>query len=278
MYRKEYSPVSTILGWLVFAAACYAALVAVAYILQPRMVYFPISQVQMIPSQVGLPYQDVRIETGDGVKLHGWYVPVEGAAYTVLFLHGNAGNISHRLESLAILHRLGLSTLIIDYRGYGNSQGSPDENGTYQDAMAAWDYLRREQRRQPGDIIIFGRSLGGAVAAWLAAQVEPRGLILESTFTSLADLGADHYWYLPVRWLTRYGYDTRERLSEVSVPVLIAHSRDDRIVAFKHGQTLYAAARPPKHFLELSGGHNEAFVLSGAHYVDGLRQFVASLR
>jgi fermentation-respiration switch protein FrsA (DUF1100 family) len=263
---------------MAFAAACYVFLLAVTFLLQPRLVYFPIKQLQIIPTQVGLPYEDVSFETSDGLRLHGWYIPARGASYTVLFFHGNAGNISHRLESLAIFHRLGLSTFIIDYRGFGNSHGSPDEHGTYQDALAAWDYLRQERQQEPGNIILFGRSLGGAVAAWLATQVKPRGLVLESTFTSLPDLGSDHYWFLPVRWLSRYQYDAQGRLSAVSAPVLIAHSRDDRIVSFDHGQKLYAAANPPKHFLELRGGHNEGFVVSGDAYVDGLRQFVASLR
>jgi fermentation-respiration switch protein FrsA (DUF1100 family) len=269
---------NSILGTLAFAAACYLILLAATFLLQPRLVYFPITRLQMIPTQVGLPYEDVSFETRDGLRLHGWYIPAQGASYTVLFFHGNAGNISHRLESLAIFHRLGLNTFIIDYRGYGNSQGSPDENGTYQDALAAWEYLRQEKQIKPDDIILFGRSLGGAVAAWLATQVNPRGLILESTFTSLPDLGADHYWFLPVRWLSRYQYDTQAHLSALSAPVLIAHSRDDRIVSFHHAQSLYAAANPPKRFLELRGGHNEGFVVSGDGYVDGLQQFVASLR
>ncbi len=269
---------NAILGTLAFAAACYVLLLGAAFVLQPRLVYFPEPRLQMVPTQVGLPYDDVSFDTRDGVRLHGWYVPAAETAITVLFLHGNAGNISHRLESLAIFHRLGLSTFIIDYRGYGNSEGSPDENGTYQDALAAWEHLRKEKQIHPEDIIIFGRSLGGAVAAWLAAQVHPRGVILESTFTSLPDLGADHYWFLPVHWLSRYQYDTRVHLSAVSTPVLIAHSRDDRIVGFHHAHNLHAAAHPPKYFLELRGGHNEGFVVSGDAYVDGLRQFVASLR
>lgn len=269
---------STFLGTLAFIAACYALLVAATFLLQPRLVYFPITGLQMIPTQVGLRYEDVNFETRDGLRLHGWYIPVRGASYTVLFLHGNAGNISHRLESLAIFNRLGLNTFIIDYRGYGNSQGTPDENGTYQDALAAWDHLRQAKQKKPEDIILFGRSLGGAVAAWLATQVNPGGLILESTFTSLPDLGADHYWFLPVRWLSRYQYSTQAQLSAVSAPVLIAHSRDDRIVSFRHAQNLYAVANPPKQFLELRGGHNEGFVVSGDAYEDGLRRFVASLR
>ncbi len=269
---------SVILGTLAFAAACYVFLLAITFLLQPRLMYFPITRLQMIPTQVGLPYEDVNFDTRDGLRLHGWYIPAQGASHTVLFFHGNAGNISHRLESLAIFHRLGLNTFIIDYRGYGNSQGSPDEHGTYQDALAAWEHLRRQKQIKPGDIILFGRSLGGAVAAWLATQVNPRGLILESTFTSLPDLGADHYWFLPVRWLSRYHYDTQARLTALSVPVLIVHSRDDRIVSFHHAQNLYAAANPPKRFLELRGGHNEGFVVSGNAYMDGLRQFIASLR
>lgn len=269
---------STILGTLAFAAACYVFLLAATFLLQPRLVYFPITQLEMTPSQVGLPYEDVNFETRDGLRLHGWYIPAQSTSDTVLFFHGNAGNISHRLESLSIFYRLGLNTFIIDYRGYGDSQGSPDENGTYEDALAAWKHLRQQKQKQPEDIILFGRSLGGAVATWLATQVNPKGLILESTFTSMPDLGADHYWFLPVRWLSRYRYNTQARLSAVSTPVLIAHSREDRIVSFRHAQQLYAAANAPKYLLELRGGHNEGFIVSGDAYVSGLRQFVASLR
>ena len=268
---------SVFLGTLVFAVATYCLLLIVVYFLQARLIYFPTARLQLTPDQIGLTYEDVYFETRDKVRLHGWYIPASGASSTVLFFHGNAGNISHRLESLSIFNRLKVNTFIFDYRGYGNSQGSPDEQGTYQDALAAWEYLLEKRNEPPERIVLFGRSLGGAIAAWLAARVKAKGIILESVFKSLPDLGADHYGFLPVRRLSRFSYDTLSHLPQLSIPVIIVHSRDDEIVHFDHGRKLFAAANQPKQFLELRGDHNEGFVLSGDDYINGLKKYLASL-
>lgn len=257
-------------------AATYAGLVLVLYWLQPSLVYYPEigREISATPRQAGLDYEEVRLVTVDGVALHGWFVPAIPSRGTVLFLHGNAGNISHRLDFLLMFHRLGYNTLIIDYRGYGDSGGKPSEQGTYQDAEAAWRYLT-ETRKIPSDTIaLFGESLGGAVAAWLAARHEPAALVIASGFTSVPDLAAKFYPYLPVRWLSRFSYDTRAYLRKVAVPVFIAHSRDDEIVPFQHGPALYAAANPPKQFLELSGGHNEGFIFMRESWVQALAGFL----
>lgn len=257
-------------------AIAYAGLALVMYLFQPGLIYYPEigREVSATPSQAGLAFEDVKLVTADGVALHGWFVPSLQPRGTVLFLHGNAGNISHRLDSLLMFNRLGYSTLIVDYRGYGNSTGKPSEQGTYLDAEAAWGYLTQTRKIPSDTIVLFGESLGGAVAARLATRHEPAALVIASGFTSVPDLAAKFYPYLPVRWLSRYSYDTRAYLRSVAVPVLIAHSPDDEIIPFQHGRELYAAANSPKRFLELSGGHNEGFIFVRKSWVQALGEFL----
>lgn len=258
-------------------AAAYGGLALLLYIFQSRLVFYPEidREVAATPSQAGLQYEDIHLKTSDGIGLHGWYIPAAQPRGTVLFLHGNAGNISHRLDSVQMFHRLGYNTLIFDYRGYGNSGGVPTEQGTYRDAEAAWRYLT-EQRNIPScRIVLFGESLGGAVAAWLASREKPAALVIASGFTSVPDLGQQLYPYLPVRWLARIRYDTREYLCSVTAPVLVAHSPEDEIIPFEHGRTLFAAANPPKQFLELAGGHNNGFIFMREAWVKELENFVS---
>ncbi|OGS92684.1 MAG: lysophospholipase [Gallionellales bacterium GWE2_58_10] len=254
----------------------YIGFALVLYFFQSHLVFYPEAGREIIaaPSHVGLPYKDVRLTTDDGLSLHGWFIPAAEARGTVLFLHGNAGNISHRIDTLQMFHRLGYSTLIFDYRGYGSSGGTPSEQGTYRDAEAAWRYLT-EQRRIPScRIVLFGESLGGAVASWLAARQKPAALVIASGFTSVPDLAQHFYPYLPVRWLAHLRYDTRKNLRAVAVPVLIAHSPEDEIIPFEHGQALYAAANSPKRFLELGGGHNDGFIFMRESWVRELKDFL----
>lgn len=257
-------------------AVGYLAIVGLVYVLQSRMVYFPAQKIEATPARIGLDYEDVWLHTGDGVRIHGWYLPAPGARRTVLFLHGNAGNVSHRLPTLALLRGIGMSTLIIDYRGYGLSEGRPSEAGTYEDALAAWRYLTRDGTGADS-IVLFGRSLGGAVAAWLASRVEPAGLVLESTFTSAQDLARHHYPLLPVRYLLKFRYDSLALAKDIRSPALISHSRDDEIVPFDLGLKLYRELRGRKAFIELSGGHNDRHYLQHAAYQQSLRDFFASL-
>jgi len=262
-----------VLGILV---AAYGGLALLLYILQSHLVFYPETgrEITATPSQVGLAYEDIHLNTSDGISLHGWYIPAPQPHGTVLFLHGNAGNISHRLDSVQMFHRLGYSTLIFDYRGYGDSGGTPTEQGTYRDAEAAWRYLI-EQRHIPScRIVLFGESLGGAVAAWLAASQKPAALVIASGFTSVPDFAQHIYPYLPVRWLARIRYDTRENLRSVAAPVLIAHSPEDEIIPFEHGRALFAAANPPKLFLELAGGHNDGFIFMRESWVRVLGDFL----
>jgi hypothetical protein len=251
----------------------YVAFVALVFFLQSRLIYFPVHEVAATPQMRGLAFESARLRTADGPTLDAWYIPAASARGVVLFCHGNAGNISHRLESIAIFHSLGLDTLIFDYRGYGRSTGRPSEEGTYRDAAAAWRYLVEERKISPDRIVVFGRSLGAAVATWLVTQQHAAALIAESAFTSVPDLAADIYPWLPVRWLARFNYDSLDRIARLELPILVVHSRDDEIIPMHHGQRLFDAARGQKRLLEIRGGHNEGFYASGAVYREGLNRF-----
>jgi hypothetical protein len=263
---------------LFIIAGAYVLLVIFVYLAQAGMLYLPnlpARDLDATPEAVGLAFEDVTLETSDGVRVHGWFVPGESDR-VLLFFHGNAGNISHRLYSIREWHDLGLSVFIIDYRGYGRSEGNPTEQGLYRDGAAAWQYLAGERRIAPENIIVFGRSLGGSVAAWLAARQAPAALIVESSFTSVPDIGQEAYPWLPVRWLSRFKHATRDHVRQVTSPVLVVHSRDDEIIPFHHGEAIFAAASEPKTFLEIRGGHNDAHAVSAALYRDSLRDFLRS--
>lgn len=218
--------------------------------------YFPDKEIRATPEQLGLPSQWVFFEAQDGVRLSAWYVPKEEARGVILFFHGNGGNVSHYLQSVALFNRLGFSSFILDYRGYGKSGGTPSERGIYLDAEASWQYLVRSMDIPPDRIVVYGRSLGGAVAAWLARKHAPRMLVLESAFTSLRDVAADLYPWAPTRLLVGDMYRTEAFLQEVRCPVLVIHSPDDEIVPYAHGLRLFERANPPKRFLEIRGRHN----------------------
>lgn len=262
---------------LLFVALPYAALVAFLWLRQESMLFLsdmPSREIVATPADIGLRYEPLRLPTADGETLDAWFVPAPGERAVLLFFHGNAGNISHRLDSVKIFHDLGLSVLIIDYRGYGQSTGRPTEPGTYEDARAAWRYLVEDRHIPAQRIVLFGRSLGGAVATWLATNVTPRALIIESAFRSVPDMAAQIYWFLPVRWLARLQYPVEAMLPQVDAPVLVIHSRDDEIIPFAHGEALYAAAPEPKRLLELQGDHNSGFLQSRARYTAGIDAFL----
>jgi len=260
----------------IMAAIAYGALALVIFFAQPGLIYYPETGRNIIaaPDYVGLAYESVEISTADGETLHGWFVPAPAANGTVLFFHGNAGNISHRMEYLLMFHRLGYNTFIFDYRGYGQSSGSPSESGTYLDAQSAWRYLTEAKGIPPARIVLFGESLGGAVAAWLAMKEKPGALVLASVFTSVPDMAAKIYPFLPVRLLSRFDYNTIEYLQSVTCPVFVAHSPQDDIVPFAHGRALYQAAPEPKQFLELQGGHNSGFIFMQEDWVKALGKFI----
>ncbi len=261
---------------LIFVAIAYAAIVIALFMFQSRLVYFPNigRELTVTPQAYGLDFESVNIPTEDGETLHAWWVPAKDARGTILFFHGNAGNISHRIDYLRMFRKLGYATLIFDYRGYGNSTGSPSEAGTDRDAAAAWRWLTQTRGLRPEDIVFAGESLGGAVASGLAVRHPPRALVLLSTFTSVPDLGAKIYPFIPVRLISRYSYDNRAHVRQIKVPLLVAHSRDDDIVPFAHGRRIFEAASEPKQFLEMRGGHNDGFIFMREEWVGVLAGFL----
>jgi fermentation-respiration switch protein FrsA (DUF1100 family) len=246
------------------------------YLQQAAMIFFPDRLLNATPASWGLAYEDVFLSAEDGVELHGWYIPRQGSNRVLLFMHGNAGNISHRGESIAIFHRLGLNVLIFDYRGYGQSQGEPSEHGLYQDAAAAWQYLIETRGFDSQDIILFGRSLGGAVAAKLASEVQAGGVILESTFSSARDVAASLFPILSRLIVLRYGFDTAAYLNGVVCPVLVLHSPEDDIIPFYLGEKVYQAAGEEKLFVKIQGDHNGGFLQSQPRYEQELGRFISS--
>jgi len=256
----------------VWCAVIYLCVLVLLFLLQGRLLYPAGGSAHVAtPDAIGLPWQSVTLVTEDQLALDAWWLPHAQPRATLLFLHGNAGNISHRLYSLQQFSRLGLSILIIDYRGYGRSEGRPSEAGTALDARAAWDWL---QLHAEGEIVVFGRSLGAAVAAELAREVRPAALIMESSFRSVPDLAATLYPWFPVRRLSRFDYPVIDYVRDIDVPVLIIHSKDDEIIPFSEGEAVYAAAAQPKQLLPIRGGHNDGFVRSAREYESGIESFL----
>ncbi len=256
----------------------YALLVLVVFFKQSSLLYIPGDRtIRVTPSAIGLKYEDVKFTSSDNVTIHGWFVTVENPRGVILFCHGNAGNISHRLDSLRLFAELGFSTLIFDYRGYGKSEGSPTEKGTYLDSEAAYNYLVQKRGVKPERIVLFGRSLGAAVAAHLVTREKCAALIMESGFTSVPDLGQQLYPYLPVRLLSRLSYNSEKILKTITCPILVVHSQDDEIIPFSHGWQLFEAANEPKQFLKMRGDHNNGFLITGDDYISGLSTFLANV-
>lgn len=256
------------------AALTYVAVCLAVYVFQGRMIYFPTAAYERTPADVGLDYDTVILTADDGVRITAWYVPADGAMGTVLFCHGNAGNLSDRLTTLRLLNLLGCNVLALDYRGYGTSEGKPDEQGTYLDAEAAWRYLVQEAGHSPERVVLLGRSLGGAVAVELATRHQPAALVVESSFTSLADVGQIHYPLLPVRPLCRFRYDSARKVPDIACPKLFIHSTDDELIPLEVGRRLYEAAAEPKQFLETPGGHNTGGFTYSPEYTRMLGAFL----
>lgn len=267
-----------LLLWLLSAGVIiYILLCLFVYYKQASLIFFPDTpgrELIATPGDIGLAYEDVYLRTEDGVKLHAWFISHDRAKRTVLFSHGNAGNISHRLDSIRIFHELGFNVLIYDYRGYGQSEGTLSEAGTYLDVRAGWDYLIGTRQHQAQQIILFGRSLGAAMASRLATQVKPAALILESAFASVPDMAATLYPFLPIRWISRFEYSNVQHVKKITAPLLVIHSKADELIPWQQGRKIYTTANEPKSWLEIQGGHNDGFMVSYEIYLNGLRNFL----
>lgn len=255
----------------------YLILVLLVFSFQHKLLYFPIvEKITETPGSLGYAFESIKIETEDHETLHGWFIPTPGAIGTVLFFHGNAGNISHRLAYLPMFQQLKLNLFLFDYRGYGQSSGTPSETGTYNDALATWDYLTETRDIPSTEIVLYGESLGGAIASWLATQRHSAMLILASTFTSIPELAQNIYPFLPARWIARFEYNTLANLKSIDLPVFIAHSPHDEIVPFSNGERLFQAANEPKQFLALANGHNDGFIFMREEWIDTLDVFIGA--
>jgi len=236
----------------------FAAFGLYLYYAQDRMVFYPTHDLEVTPDQAGLVFEDCRIPVDTGAFVHAWYFPIESDSLSpvVLFCHGNGGNMSHRLETAQFLHEFGVAVLMFDYRGYGKSDGRPSENNLYRDADVCYDWLQAEKRFKPDRIVLFGRSLGGAVAIDITARKPCRGLIVESSFTSIAAMGKRMFPILPVGLLLKYRFDSIEKIARVTCPKLLTHSPDDEVIPYEMGRALYDRAVEPKTWVDLEGGHN----------------------
>lgn len=240
-----------------FVAGCFLAGALYLRYFERRSIFFPMKEMKCFPPDVGLEYEEICFQAADKVKLNGWLVPCKQARYTLIFCHGNAGNLGHRLEKIKFFHELGLNVFIFDYRGYGKSKGKPSEAGIYRDAQAAYEYLLF-CKVPPERIISYGESIGGAVAIDMASKNKVGALIVGDTMTSAKEMVEEFFIIIP-HWVFSSRFDSLRKIKYVTVPKLMIHSINDEIVPYSLGRRLFEAATSPKEFLKIRGGHNSCF-------------------
>ena len=265
---------------LLIIALSFAVVSGYMVLFEEKFIYFPNREINTTPANSAMPFEELLISTSDGITLHGWYMPVLLSRFTLLHFHGNAGNISNRLALYRQWQSMGFSVYAFDYRGYGRSEGEPGEKGLYEDARAAWADLTIRLGKRPEEVIIVGRSLGAAVAAKLASEVNAAGLVLETPFTSMADMAAYHYPWMPLRWLARSQFDTELMVKDVHLPLLVIAARDDTIAPSWMGEQIFNAANEPKSNTLIAGGHNDfdhySFMAYSAAWRDWIRMLERS--
>jgi len=246
--------------------------------MESGFIFYPEKSLIGTPADLGLEYEEALFSATDGVQLHGWFIPGKGP-FTLLWCHGNAGNISHRLDNIRLLHDLvGVHIFIFDYRAYGRSAGKVSEQGTYRDAEGALAYLRSRSDLNSTHIVYFGRSLGSAVAVNLAVKENPAGLILESPFLSIREMAKIIFPFLPLGPFLRIRYDSLAKIAQVGCPLLIIHGDRDGVIPYSQGKRLYTAAPEPKKFYTIRGaGHNDTYIVGGEEYFATLKCFLAKL-
>jgi len=241
--------------------------------IETRGIFFPEKEIKVYPSVLNLPFEDIYIKTEDGARINGWFIPRSNARYTLLFFHGNAGNIEHRLDKLVMLREAGVNIFIIDYRGFGKSEGRLTEEGFYLDANAAYNYLVNSRKIRPEEIILYGESLGTAVVIDLASKVKVAAIIVEGAFSGGRDMARKIYPFLPA-FLFSNKFDSLKKIKKVQAPKLFIHSINDEIVPFALADKLYQAASAPRELIELIGSHNTAFLDSKEKYVSSIGLFI----
>jgi hypothetical protein len=248
--------------------------------IEKKFIFFPDKKILETPADISLAYEDIYLLTPDGIKINGWFVPFLGARSTLLWFHGNAGNLSHRVDQLRHIHRkLKLNVLMIDYREYGRSEGSVTEEGTYQDALASYDYLATRTDIDPKRIVVFGQSLGAAVAVELAIQRKVYGLILEAPFTSIKDMARVTLPWLPIGPLLTTRYDSLSKIGRIEAPLLILHGDRDEIIPYSQGRQIFEVARESKTFYTITAaGHNDTYVVGGQSYFEAIAYFISGLK
>lgn len=266
-----------VLKFILFFIVLIIGLIIFVRIFEKQMIFYPIKYPagEWDTTQLGLSVEDCFFTTTDNTKLHGWFTPVNNSNKVLLWFHGNAGNITHRLDNIILFQKYGISTFIIDYRGYGKSRGQPSEQGLYLDAGAAYNFLVQEKGIKAENIIIFGRSLGGGVATQLALERDCAGLILESTMASVAAVARKVFPLLPSTAILQTRFDSIKKIRQIQVPVLIIHGTQDEILPYQQGQRLFEAANEPKFFYPVPGaGHNNLYARGGDAYFQRVLQFV----
>ena len=262
---------------VLFVGLFIGVVVVYARWMERSSIYYPRREVEATPDEIDLRFEDVYFTSSDGVKLNGWFIPAENPRGTVLVCHGNAGNIGHRLDKIRIFNELGLNVFIFDYRGYGRSAGSPSEKGTYLDARAAYDHLMSRDDIDKEKIVVYGKSLGGAIAIDLATRVPVRAVISNSAFTSTVDMAKGMYPFLPVKYFVSMKYDTISKVGRLKAPKLIIHSGEDEIVPFRHGERLFEAAAEPKEFYRMRGEHNDSIYVYEEEFKRNIHLFLESV-
>lgn len=244
---------------------------------EKKCIYFPTKEISATPRDLGLEYEDIYFHTSDGIGLNAWFITRPDASLTILFLHGNAGNLSHRLEVLQILHPLQTNIFIVDWRGYGKSQGTPSEEGLYLDALASYDYLVKEKGIPADSIIVYGKSLGANIAVDLASRVKIKALISDSGFTSAYDMARHIFPFIPVKLFITVKFDALTKIKNIYCPKLIVHSPHDEMIPFWMAKKLFEAAAAPKELYQLGGSHNEMMFINRKEFIERLGKFLCSL-
>lgn len=271
--------------FIVYSALITVLIMIIPKFIEKRLIFHPgRSNDHTTPDAYGIEYDDVTFRTGDGLNLNGWFVPGKKSSpddnlHTLLWFHGNSGNINRRLDNIKMLHdRVPVNVFIFDYRQYGRSEGKITEQGTYIDSRAALAYLRSRSDVNNETIIFFGRSLGSAISVELAVKEKCRALILETPFTSIKEMGKKLYPYLPFTFFLRTKYDTLSKIGDIKVPTLIMHGDKDELVPIEQGKILYEKANEPKEFYTIPGAmHNDTHIVGGEEYFDVIREFVNKL-